>query len=61
MIAAGKAQLRRILEAYALYFSNMRGHWSLAEDTSASRSIERVRGFVSKGLEVGYYRYYVGV
>ena len=25
MVAAGKAQLRRILEAYALYCSNMRG------------------------------------
>jgi hypothetical protein len=59
MIAAGKAQLRRILEAYALYCSNMRGYWSLAKDTSASRSIERVRSFVSKGLEVGHHHHYV--
>jgi transposase InsO family protein len=58
MIVFGEAHLRRILAAYAAYYSAARTHRSLDKDAPFHRAIQRLRAITSQPVLYGRYHQY---
>jgi transposase InsO family protein len=56
-----EAHLRRILQAYARYYNEIRTHPSLNKDAPTSRPIERMGSIASRALLGGLHHRYVRV
>jgi transposase InsO family protein len=61
LIVLGEAHLRRVLQAYARYYNNIRTHWSLAKDAPVSRPIQRTGSIRSHAVLGGLHNHYVRV
>jgi transposase InsO family protein len=61
LIVLSEAHLRRILQAYARYYNNIRTHWSLAKDTPVSRPVHRAGAISSHAILGGLHHHYVRV
>ncbi len=61
LIVLSEAHLRRILQAYARYYNDVRTHWSLAEDAPVSRPIQRTGSISSHPVLGGLHNHYVRV
>lgn len=60
-IVLGEAHLRRILQAYASYYNDIRTHWSLGKDAPVSRSIQRTGAIKAHAILGGLHHQYVRV
>jgi transposase InsO family protein len=60
-IILGEAHLRRILQAYAGYYNNIRTHWSLNKDAPVSRRVQRTGIISSQAILGGLHHKYVRV
>jgi Integrase core domain len=58
VIALGEAHLRRILQAYALYYNGLRTHRSLDKDAPLSRPVQRIGCITSHVLLGGLHHRY---
>jgi hypothetical protein len=54
----GEAHLRRILQAYARYYNDVRTHRSLDKDAPLSRPVQRIGRIESDALIGGLHRHY---
>jgi transposase InsO family protein len=61
VIALGEAHLRRILQAYARYYNDLRTHRSLDKDAPFSRPVQRTGSITSQALLGGLHHQYVRV
>src|SRR5690349_24479701 len=61
VIALGEAHLRRILQAYARYYNNLRTHRSLDKDAPLSRPVQRIGRVTSHALLGGLHHHYMRV
>jgi transposase InsO family protein len=61
LIVVGEAHLRRVLQAYARYYNNIRTHWSLAKDAPVSRPVYRTGAISSHAILGGLHNHYVRV
>jgi transposase InsO family protein len=61
VIVLGEAHLRRILQAYARYYNNLRTHRSLDKDAPFSRPVQRIGCITSHALVGGLHHQYVRV
>ncbi len=58
VVVFGETHLRRIMSAYANYYSQARTHLSLGKDAPISRPIERLGRIITQPMVGGlYYRY----
>jgi hypothetical protein len=60
-VVLGEAHLRRILQAYARYYNDIRTHWSLDKDAPVSRLVQRTGTVTSYAILGGLHRHYVRV
>jgi transposase InsO family protein len=60
-IVLGEAHLRRILQAYALYYNVIRTHWSLDKDAPVSRPVQRIGSIKSHAILGGLHHHYLRV
>ncbi len=60
-MVSGEAQLRRILKTYAIYYNEMRTHWSLGKNATNSRGSETVGTIVAMPILGGLHHQYVRV
>jgi hypothetical protein len=58
-IVLGEAHLRRIFRSYALYYNDIRTHWSLDKDAPVSRSVQRIGIISSRPILGGIHHHYV--
>ena len=58
VIVFGEAHLRRILGAYAAYYSESRTHRSLSKDTPLQRATQRVGAITSQPILGGLHHHY---
>ena len=58
VIALGEAHLRRILQAYARYYNDLRTHRSLDKDAPFSRPVQRIGCITSHALLGGLHHHY---
>src|SRR6266404_5382550 len=58
VITLGEAHLRRILQAYAAYYNELRTHRSLNKDAPIHRAIQHVGGIVSAPVLGGLHHHY---
>jgi len=58
VIALGEAHLRRILQAYARYYNDVRTHRSLNKDAPLSRPVQRIGCVTSHALLGGLHHRY---
>src|SRR5438067_9136718 len=61
VIALGESHLRRILQAYARYYNDLRTHRSLDKDAPFSRPVQRIGSITSKPLLGGLHHHYMRV
>ena len=61
IVVLGEAHLRRILQAYARYYNDMRTHRSLDKDAPRSRPVQRTGSIMSHALLGGLHHHYVRV
>ena len=61
MIVLGEAHLRRILQAYARYYNDLRTHRSLDKDAPFSRPVQRIGHITSHVLLGGLHHHYMRV
>jgi transposase InsO family protein len=61
VIALGEAHLRRILQAYAHYYNDLRTHRSLDKDAPFSRPVQRTGSITSQALLGGLHHHYMRV
>jgi transposase InsO family protein len=61
VIALGEAHLRRILQAYAHYYNDLRTHRSLDKDAPFSRPVQRIGSITSQPLLGGLHHHYMRV
>jgi hypothetical protein len=61
IIALREAHLRRILQAYARYYNNIRTHRSLDKDAPLSRFVQRTGLISSHIILAGLHHHYVRV
>ena len=60
-VVLGEAHLRRILQAYAGYYNDIRTHRSLDKDAPVSRAIQRAGIITSRPIFGGLHHHYVRV
>jgi transposase InsO family protein len=60
-IVLGEAQLRRILQAYARYYNEIRTHRSLNKDAPVSRPVQRTGNIKSHPILGGLHHHYVRI
>ena len=58
VVVFGEPHLRRILAAYAVYYNELRTHLSLAKDSPAHRSVQRLGQVVARPLLGGLHHQY---
>jgi transposase InsO family protein len=61
VIVLGEAHLRRILQAYARYYNDLRTHRSLDKDAPFSRPVQRIGRITSHALLGGLHHHYMRV
>jgi transposase InsO family protein len=61
VIVLGEAHLRRILQAYARYYNDLRTHLSLDKDAPFSRPVQRIGSITSQPLLGGLHHHYMRV
>src|SRR6266480_527134 len=61
VIALGEAHLRRVLQAYARYYNDLRTHRSLDKDAPFSRPVQRIGSITSQALLGGLHHHYMRV
>src|SRR5712671_3911768 len=61
VVALGEAHLRRILQAYARYYNDVRTHRSLDKDAPFSRPVQRTGSITSQALLGGLHHHYMRV
>ena len=61
VIALGEAHLRRILQAYARYYNDLRTRRSLDKDAPFSRPVQRIGSITSQPLLGGLHHRYMRV
>jgi transposase InsO family protein len=61
LIVLSEGHLRRILQAYARYYNDIRTHWSLAKDAPVSRPIHQAGSIRSQAILGGLHHHYVRV
>ena len=61
LIVLGEAHLRRVLQAYARYYNDIRTHWSLAKDAPVSRPVQRTGAISSHAILGGLHHHYVRI
>jgi len=61
VIVLGEAHLRRILQAYARYYNDLRTHRSLDKDAPFSRPVQRTGSITSQALLGGLHHHYLRV
>src|SRR5438093_12768572 len=61
VVALGEGHLRRILQAYARYYNDLRTHRSLDKDAPFSRPVQRIGSITSKPLLGGLHHHYMRV
>ena len=61
VIALGEAHLRRILQAYARYYNDLRTYRSLDKDAPLSRPVQRIGRITSHALLGGLHHHYLRV
>jgi transposase InsO family protein len=61
VIVLGEAHLRRILQAYARYYNDLRTHRSLDKDAPFSRPVQRIGRITSHVLLGGLHHHYMRV
>jgi transposase InsO family protein len=61
VIVLGEAHLRRILQAYARYYNDLRTHRSLDKDVPFSRPVQRIGSITSQPLLGGLHHHYMRV
>src|SRR6266705_1172717 len=61
VIALGEAHLRRVLQAYARYYNDLRTHRSLDKDVPFSRPVQRIGSITSQALLGGLHHHYMRV
>jgi hypothetical protein len=61
VIILGEAHLRRILQAYARYYNDLRTHRSLDKDAPFSRPVQRIGRITSHVLLGGLHHHYMRV
>ena len=61
VIALGEAHLRRILQAYARYYNDLRTHRSLDKDAPFSRPVQRSGSITSQAILGGPHHHYMRV
>jgi transposase InsO family protein len=61
VVALGEAHLRRILQAYARYYNDLRTHRSLDKDAPFSRPVQRIGSIASQPLLGGLHHHYMRV
>ena len=61
LIVLGEPHLRRILQAYARYYNDIRTHRSLDKDAPVSRPVQRNGVITSNPILGGLHRHYVRV
>jgi hypothetical protein len=61
LIALGEAHPRRILQAYARYYNDLRTHRSLDKDAPFSRPVQRIGSITSQPLLGGLHHHYMRV
>jgi transposase InsO family protein len=61
LIALGEPHLRRILQAYARYYNDIRTHRSLDKDAPVSRPVQRIGTIKSLALLGGLHHHYVRI
>lgn len=59
ILVLGEAHLRRVLEAYAGYYNNIRTHWSLDKDAPLARPVQRAGIINSRAVLGGLHHHYV--
>ncbi len=60
-VVLGEAHLRRILQAYARYYNDIRTHRSLAKDAPVSRPVQRTGAISSHVILGGLHHHYVRI
>ena len=60
-VVLGEVHLRRILQAYAHYYNDVRTHLSLAKDAPVSRPVQRSGFIKSHAILGGLHHHYVRV
>jgi transposase InsO family protein len=60
-LVLGEGHLRRILQAYARYYNDIRTHRSLDKDAPVSRPVQRIGSINSQGILGGLHHHYVRV
>jgi hypothetical protein len=60
-VVLGEAHLRRILQAYAGYYNDIRTHRSLDKDAPVSRPVQRTGIISSRPILGGLHHHYVRV
>ena len=60
-VVLGEVHLRRILQAYARYYNNIRTHRSLDKDAPVSRPVQRIGSIRSHSVLGGLHHHYVRV
>jgi transposase InsO family protein len=58
VVALGEAHLRKILQAYARYYNDLRTHRSLDKDAPHSRPVQRIGRITSHALVGGLHHHY---
>ena len=61
IVVLGETHLRRILQAYARYYNEIRTHWSLDKDAPTSRSVQRTGNIKSHPILGGLHHHYVRI
>jgi transposase InsO family protein len=61
VIVLGEAHLRRILQAYARYYNDLRTHRSLDKDAPFSRPVQQIGRITSRALLGGLHHHYMRV
>jgi transposase InsO family protein len=61
VIVLGEGHPRRILQAYACYYNDIRTHWSLDKDAPAHRSVQRIGHIESHAILGGLHHHYIRV
>ena len=61
VVVLGEAHLRRILQAYARYYTDLRTHRSLGKDVPFSRPVQRIGRITSRALLGGLHHHYMRV
>ena len=61
IVVFGERHLRRILEAYMIYYNEIRTHLSLNKDAPESRRVQAMGRIVPRPILAGLHHHYVRV